>query len=155
MKINIIACGTKPPAWIQQGYQEYIQRLSNEFTINLIEVSISKRTRGADLNRLIKCEGECMLNTIHSSDWVVALTEQGQLWNNQQLAMQLQTWRERGSNLCLLIGGPDGLSQEVLARAQQHWSLSPLTFPHLLVRILLVEQLYRAFSILNRHPYHR
>jgi len=155
MKINIITVGAKAPQWVQQGYDEYARRLKGELAVNLIEIPTSKRTRGAALNRLVKWEGEQMLNALRSSDWVVALTEQGQLWDTRQLAKQLQAWREKGCDVSLLIGGPDGLAVESLARAQQQWSLSLLTFPHLMVRILVVEQLYRAFSILNQHPYHR
>lgn len=155
MKINIISVGNKAPLWVKQGYEEYIKRLKGEFTINSIEIPMAKRTRGAILDRLIQVEGEQILASIGRYDWVVALTEQGQLWNTQELSAQLQIWRNQGHSLSFMIGGPDGFSTQVLARAQQHWALSPLTFPHLIVRILLAEQLYRAYSILCQHPYHR
>ncbi len=155
MKINLITVGKRPPEWIQQGYTEYAKRLSHHCTMNLVEIPAAKRAQGADIAQLRQREGEQMLQAIPQGNWVVTLTEHGQLWDTMQLARQLQTWRDKGYGLSLLIGGPDGLSAECVARAQQQWSLSLLTFPHLLVRILVVEQLYRAFSILHQHPYHR
>lgn len=155
MKITLIAVGTKMPAWVQEGYQAYAKRLPSDFTIRCIEISASKRSKGVDIKRLIHQEGERMCAAIPAGDYVVALTEHGQLWNTQQFAAKLQIWRDTSRDVSMLIGGPEGLAPQCLAVAQQQWSLSPLTWPHPLVRILVAEQLYRAWSILHRHPYHR
>jgi 23S rRNA (pseudouridine1915-N3)-methyltransferase len=151
MKIRLIAVGKQMPSWVQVGYQEYARRCA----LDLIEIPTGRRTKNADIQRLIQREGEQMLAAIPPKDIVVVLDERGQLWNTQQLAQKLQQWQESAVGISLLIGGPDGLAPACFARAQQKWSLSPLTLPHLLVRIIVAEQIYRALSILQHHPYHR
>jgi 23S rRNA (pseudouridine1915-N3)-methyltransferase len=155
MKISLIAVGKRMPDWVTAGFQEYVQRLPADYAIKLIEISATKRTKGADINRLLQGEGEKILAAIPSGDRIIALTERGQLWDTQGLAQQLQIWRDGGCGLSLLVGGPEGLPPACLARAHHRWSLSPLTFPHPLVRILIAEQIYRAYSLLHNHPYHR
>jgi len=155
VKISLIAVGKRPSDWVQTGYEEYAKRLPPDWALRLIEIPAGKRGKNVDLNRLIQREGEQMLAAIPAGDWVVALTEHGQLWNNQQLARQIQSWQEKGGGLSLLVGGPEGLAPACLAKANLQWSLSSLTFPHPLVRILVAEQLYRCFTILQNHPYHR
>lgn len=155
MRINVIAIGKRMPAWVTEGYQDYVMRFPADFPIRLIEISAGKRTKGANISRLIQQEGEQMNAAIPAGDQVVALTEKGQLWSTSALSKQMQSWQDAGGGLSFLIGGPEGLAASSLARAQWQWSLSPLTFPHPLVRILLVEQLYRGLSILRHHPYHR
>lgn len=155
MRINVIAVGKRMPGWVSEGYEDYVTRFPPDFPIRLIEIPAGKRTKGADIQRLMHHEGEQMNAAIVEGDHVVALTEQGQLWSTSALSKQLQNWQDAGGGLNFLIGGPEGLATQTLARAKWRWSLSPLTFPHPLVRILLVEQLYRALSILRHHPYHR
>ncbi|MFT3741220.1 MAG: 23S rRNA (pseudouridine(1915)-N(3))-methyltransferase RlmH [Gammaproteobacteria bacterium] len=155
MKISIIAVGKQMPSWVTTGYQDYVGRLPPEFKLQLTEITALKRHKGADLKRLIEREGAHMLTAIPPGSYTLALTERGQLWNTQQFAERLRHWQTEGQHLCLLIGGPEGLAPACLNQAHAQWSLSPLTFPHPLVRVLLAEQLYRAISILQQHPYHR
>ncbi|MFT5577986.1 MAG: 23S rRNA (pseudouridine1915-N3)-methyltransferase [Paraglaciecola psychrophila] len=155
MRLRLIAVGTKMPAWVAQGVQEYHKRLPPELKMELREIPLGKRGKGADLQRAISDEGRQMMAAIGASDWVVALDLSGKPWTTQTLAQQLQDWQRGGNNVSLLVGGPDGLAPECLARANSRWSLSALTLPHPLVRIVLAEQLYRAWTINNNHPYHR
>lgn len=116
---------------------------------------MAKRTKAADTGRLIQQEGERMLGALPKGARVVALDVRGRPWSTQQLAGQLEAWMAGGRDVALLVGGPDGLAPECLERAEQTWSLSPLTLPHPLVRVVVAEQLYRAWSITQGHPYHR
>ncbi|RKZ84389.1 MAG: 23S rRNA (pseudouridine(1915)-N(3))-methyltransferase RlmH [Candidatus Parabeggiatoa sp. nov. 1] len=155
MQIDLICVGQKMPSWVESGFNEYAKRLPIISRLNLIEISLRKRTKNADLVRLQRQEGEQMLAAIAQGAYVIALDECGQVWDSQQLAAQLTRWMQTYSTVALLVGGPEGLSDICLQRAQQRWSLSALTFPHQLVRIIVAEQLYRAWSWLNNHPYHR
>lgn len=155
MHISLIAVGTKMPAWVEQGVTEYTKRLPPEIKLAIREIPLGKRGKGADIQRAIDGEGKQMLAAIAPQDTVIALDVQGKPWSTEQLAQNLTRWQLEGDRISLLVGGPDGLAEECLARAQQRWSLSALTLPHPLVRILLAEQLYRAWSINNNHPYHR
>ncbi|WP_250656871.1 23S rRNA (pseudouridine(1915)-N(3))-methyltransferase RlmH [Alkalimarinus coralli] len=155
MKIKLIAVGTRMPSWVNEGYAEYARRMPAEFSLELIEVTLGQRGKNADIERVIKREGEQMLASVDSSDYVIALEVNGRNWSTEKLASQAENWQMGGRNVALLVGGPDGLSDACRARADQQWSLSPLTLPHPLVRVLLAEQLYRAWSITRNHPYHR
>ncbi|WP_163835461.1 23S rRNA (pseudouridine(1915)-N(3))-methyltransferase RlmH [Spartinivicinus ruber] len=155
MRVRLIAVGTKMPSWVDAGYNEYAKRLPSDCKLECCEISLGKRTKGSDLKRAQKKEGEQMLSAIASNDKVIALDLTGKPWSTEQLADQLSGWRLEGRNIALLVGGPEGLSPECLAKAEQKWCLSPLTLPHPLVRVLVAEQLYRAWSILQNHPYHR
>ncbi len=143
------------PSWVNEGYAEYARRMPAEFSLELIEVTLGQRGKNADIERVIKREGEQMLASVDSSDYVIALEVNGRNWSTEKLASQAENWQMGGRNVALLVGGPDGLSDACRARADQQWSLSPLTLPHPLVRVLLAEQLYRAWSITRNHPYHR
>ncbi len=153
MHTRLIAVGERMPAWVQQGYAEYAKRLSRELPLELVE--IPTRGEGRDRARAIATEGERMLAALPKAAHVVALDAAGAAWRSEELAARLQRWRLLGKDLAFLIGGPDGLAPAVLARADERWSLGPLTLPHPLVRILVAEQLYRAASLLAGHPYHR
>ena len=155
MRIKLIAVGTKMPAWVEQGVQEYQKRLPPEMKLEIRELPLGKRGKGADIQRAIQSEGQQMLAAIPERDFVVALDVKGKSWSTEQLAGELRNWQLEGDNISLLVGGPDGLAPECLARANKKWSLSGLTLPHPLVRILLAEQLYRAWTINNNHPYHK
>ena len=155
MLIRILAIGNKMPAWVTQGYHEYAKRLSSPFSLELIEIPAEKRTKNSDIPRLVEREGEKLLAASKSSHRIIALDVKGHSWTTEQLASRLDQWQHDGQNIDLLIGGPDGLSSACLQKAESKWSLSPLTLPHPLVRIILAEQLYRAWSILQGHPYHR
>lgn len=155
MRIHLLAIGTRMPGWVSAGYQDYAQRLPHECRLHLIEVAPAPRTKGTDLARAVREEGERMLDLIPKDAYVIALDVRGTQYSTEQLSAQLNGWLQNGQDVALLIGGPDGLSAGCLKRARQRWSLSTLTLPHPLVRIVLAEQLYRAWSILQNHPYHR
>jgi 23S rRNA (pseudouridine1915-N3)-methyltransferase len=155
MRINLIAVGTKMPSWVNDGVAEYSKRMPADFSLQITEIALGQRGKNADIERAIKKEGELMLAAIPERDHVIALEVGGKPWSTEQLAENAGHWRMSGNNVSLLVGGPDGLAPACLARANQKWSLSPLTLPHPVVRILLAEQLYRAWSILQNHPYHR
>jgi len=155
MKIKIITIGNKMPAWINEGYIEYAKRLPSHCAIELIEISMPKRSSSTSTDKLIEKESELLLNAIQSNDYVIALDEKGTQWSTKELAGELSRWQHLGQNVVLLIGGPDGLGDVCKQRADQLWSLSKLTLPHPLVRVMLAEQLYRAQSLLMNHPYHR
>ena len=155
MKVKVIAVGTKMPKWVDEGVKEYTKRLPRDFVVEFYEVALGNRSKGADLKKAIQSESKGMLEAVSERDWVIALEVKGKVWSTENLADQVKEWQMRGDNVALLIGGPDGLSEACRARADQQWSLSALTLPHPLVRILLAEQLYRAYSINQNHPYHR
>jgi 23S rRNA (pseudouridine1915-N3)-methyltransferase len=154
MQIRILAVGTKMPAWVTAACIDYGKRLPRNW-LKIIEIPLSARHKIRSVDAAITSEGEQLLSAINERDKVIALEVKGAYWSTQELTEQLASWQMQGNNISLLIGGPNGLSSECLVRAQQLWSLSPLTLPHPLVRIVLVEQLYRAWSILQNHPYHK
>jgi 23S rRNA (pseudouridine1915-N3)-methyltransferase len=155
MRITVIAVGGKMPAWVEQGINEYDRRMPRELKIHWREIPLVRRGRDTSPELLRSREGEKILKAIPARDKVIALDVRGKSWSTEQLAEQLRSWQMSGDNYSLLIGGPEGLSSECLERASQRWSLSDLTMPHPLVRILLAEQLYRAWTITANHPYHR
>lgn len=156
MKIRLLAVGMRQPAWVQAGYEEYARRLPAQCRLELIELPCAKRRgKHEDVKRLLAEEGQHMSAMIQDKDRVIALDERGSSWRTAELAQHLARWSQDGRNLALLIGGPDGLDTRCLARADLRWSLSALTLPHGLVRVLVAEQLYRAMSLLQGHPYHR
>ena len=155
MQIYLIAIGQRMDAWVQQAYDEFAKRLPHECRLKLIEIPANKRTKNTDLKRIIKDEGERLLAAIPSNSLVYALDAAGQQWSTEKLANQLEQWFVDGRNIVLLVGGPDGLSEQCKFRAEACLSLSKLTFPHPLVRIIIAEQIYRAWSIFKGHPYHR
>ena len=155
MRIRLICVGTKMPAWVETGYQEYAKRMPAEMTLELRELGLGHRGKGADLKRAIASEGDAMLAAIPKGDRVIALDVLGKPLSTEQLSEQLSDFQMQGGNLSLLIGGPDGLDPRCLAMAERKWSLSKLTLPHPLVRVVLAEQLYRAWTVLQGHPYHK
>lgn len=155
MKIRLLTITHNVPTWIEQGYEEYANRLPKPCALELIEIPAEKRTPQASLARLIKREGEKLLATCKTEHVRIALDVKGKLWSTEDLANQLAKWHQEGDNIDLLVGGPDGLSPQCIKEAKMCWSLSPLTFPHALVRVIVAEQLYRAWCILQKHPYHR
>lgn len=155
MQMNLIAVGQRVPAWVQQGYEEFARRLPPECRLQLHEIAAPRRGKSADIGRLIRREGERMLAAVPGGALVIALDEAGKPWSSAQLAERLSGWMHEGRDLAFLIGGPDGLAPGCRERADVAWSLSPLTLPHALVRIVVAEQLYRAWAIGRGHPYHR
>ena len=155
MRISIIAVGTRMPTWVQQGVDEYNRRLPRELGVTWLEIPLARRGKDTAGQATIAREGAQMLKAIPTGDRVIALDVEGKRLSTEGLAERLKSWQMSGDNYSLLIGGPDGLSEDCLARADQRWSLSDLTLPHPLVRALLAEQLYRAWTITVNHPYHR
>ena len=155
MQISLIAVGQKMPGWVNQGYAEYAKRMPSECSLHLIEIPLGKRSKNSDISRLMDREGEQMLAAIKKDTLVVAMEVAGRPWSTPQLAEKLSEWRQSGRNIALFVGGPEGLAPSCQKRADQKWSLSSLTLPHPLVRIVIAEQLYRALSILKNHPYHK
>lgn len=155
MRIHLIAVGQKMPAWVEQGYREYAQRMPAEARLALKEIAPGKRGKNADIARILQDEGQRMQAAIPKNSRIISLDVGGSRWSTEQLAERLQDWMGAGQDLSLLVGGPEGLSADCRALAQETWSLSPLTFPHPLVRVILAEQLYRAWTVLRNHPYHR
>lgn len=155
MRIQLIAVGTKMPAWVEQGYQEYARRFAADMNLHLTEIVAGKRGKNADIKRILQKEGEHTLAAIPKGNRIVTLEVTGAPWTTGQLAQNMEKWQMDGRDVSLLIGGPEGLSPECIAASEQRWSLSALTLPHPLVRIVVAESLYRAWSLNNNHPYHR
>lgn len=155
MHIHLIAVGQRMPAWVDTAYQEYAKRLPRECALKLVEIAPGKRGRNADVARTLRDEGERMLAAIPRDCHVVALEVGGRSWSTAQLAAQLEDWMGSGRDVALLVGGPEGMDEACRARADRLWSLSALTLPHPLVRVILAETLYRAWSVMAGHPYHR
>lgn len=155
MRIRLIAVGVKMPKWITEGYEDYAKRLPKDFSLELIEIPMSPRGKNTDITKAIRKEGDAMLDAIPAGDKVIAMEVLGKEWSTEQLAKQTEAWRMEGYHVSLLVGGPDGLDPRCSARADQKWSLSRLTLPHPMVRVLLSEQIYRAWTLMNNHPYHR
>ncbi len=155
MRIHLIAIGIRMPRWVQLGYDEYARRMPRECELVLKEIVPGKRSKNSDVRRIIRDEGRCMLAVIPPSSHIVALDLAGPNWSTAQVAEALSRWQNTGTDLSLLSGGPEGLSEECKTSTAETWCLSRLTFPYPLVRIIVAEQLYRAWSILRNHPYHR
>ena len=155
VNIHLIAVGQRMPSWVSQGYEEFAKRLPAECRLLLHEIPAPKRGKGAVVDRLRRQEGERIAATIPRGARMIALEVEGKLWSTEQLSAQLGQWMGEGRDVALLVGGPDGLDPPLSQRADNRWSLSPLTLPHPLVRVVIAEQIYRAWSILKGHPYHR
>jgi 23S rRNA (pseudouridine1915-N3)-methyltransferase len=155
MHIHLIAVGTRMPSWISQGYEDYARRLPRECSLRLVEIPPGRRSRTQSAAPAVEEESRRMLAAIPERSLVVALDVGGSAWDTPGLAARLQEWLQSGRDIVLLVGGPDGLSGDCLRRADLRWSLSALTLPHALVRVVLAEQLYRAWTIISGHPYHR
>jgi 23S rRNA (pseudouridine1915-N3)-methyltransferase len=155
MRIDLICVGQRMPRWVSEGYTEYARRLPREWHLQLHEIAPGQRARGQDARRAMQQEGQRMLRAMGDGGVVVTLDVRGSAWSTEQLAERLREWMDQGAHLKLLVGGADGLAPACRERASASWSLSKLTLPHPLVRIVLAEQLYRAWSIFQGHPYHR
>lgn len=154
MKIHLLVVGTRPPAWVATGFEAYAKRLPAQCALHLVEIPTPSRKQG-EVAKLRKEEGQQLLRRAPKDCYVVALSERGKTLSTRQLAQTMQEWMHEGRDAALLVGGADGLSQDCLQRADECWSLSALTFPHALVRVIVAEQIYRAWSIVTKHPYHR
>lgn len=154
MKIYILAVGNKMPAWIDEGFSEYVRRMPREAEVRLVEIKPEKRA-GKDIDKLLNIESERIQTALPVGCHIVVMDERGQQATTLQLAQMLLSWLASGRDMAFIIGGADGLHSAIPQLAHQKLALSALTLPHGLVRVLLAEQLYRAMMVNQRHPYHR
>lgn len=155
MRLVLVTATNRQPAWVEEGYAEYARRIRGNCTLELKEIALARRSPSMPVERAVEQEGERILAAVPAGAHVVELTERGAPWTTAELAQRLRSWMTVGAPVHLLVGGPDGLAQRCSERANEHWALSRLTLPHGLVRIVVAEALYRAWSVLEGHPYHR
>jgi len=155
MHIRLLAVGDRQPPWVDEAFTTYTRRLPREWKFRLDGLATVRRSRNDRSKNARDAEGELILGKLASDEQVVLLDERGRQLTSKILATRLSGWQADGRNLCFVIGGPDGVSKAVKQRADFTWSLSELTLPHGLARVLLAEQLYRAWSLHAGHPYHR
>lgn len=155
MKIAILAVGKNMPKWVCEGFTDYLNRLPKDCTVKLIEIPQEKRLKNANIQKICSVEEAKIHAAIPKGASCIALDRAGKMQDTKMLAKCLQSWHDNQQSICFVIGGPEGLSDAFLKQSDAIWSLSGLTFPHPLVRILLIEQIYRAWSIMINHPYHR
>ncbi len=155
LRVELVAVGTKPPSWVAEGIEQYVSRMRRECHFDIREIKTSDRNKKLTVSAHQEAEADSILDALQTSARVIALDSRGRNWSTEQLAAKIENWSQITSHLQFVIGGPDGLSDRVLTRADETWSLSALTFPHFLVRVLLSEQIYRALMVNANHPYHK
>lgn len=155
MRVHLIAVGTRMPEWVESAYRDYARRLPPEFQPVLHEIPAGKRGKNIPVERAIEQEARAMEKILPRDCLRIVLDERGKQWTTDDLAAHMREWPAARRDVALLVGGPDGLHPDIRAGAERLWALSKLTLPHPLVRVLLAEQLYRAWSINSNHPYHR
>ena len=155
MRLTVLCVGTRMPTWVDAGLQHYATRMPRECALEIRAFPVEKRPKSGAVSAQVQREGERLLAALAHNCLVIAVDERGKAWSTRQLAAYLEEWLSSGMDVAFLIGGPDGLSSACRERADYQWSVSALTLPHGLVRVIVAEQLYRAWSILRNHPYHR
>ncbi len=155
MRIKLLTIGTRMPQWVQQAYQEYAQRMPPVCQLELIEIVAKKRGKNADTVRILRDEAQLLQKAVPKGAIMIALDRQGKQIDTQSLADEMQSWIDNSQDVAIMIGGPEGIDPTLLQSAQKKWSLSALTFAHPVVRVMVAEQLYRAWSINANLPYHR
>jgi len=155
MHLLVAAVGQRMPDWVNEAWTEYSRRMPRSLALSLREIALLKRGKNADTQRLKAAESQALFNAMPARARVIALDVEGRRWSTEKLAANLEDWLGDGRDIGFMIGGPDGISADILQQADTRWSLGPLTLPHPLVRVVLVEQLYRAWTITQNHPYHR
>lgn len=155
MRINFICVGSKMPAWVNSGYEEYAKRLNKDVTVKLVEIAASKRSKASSAEKYKTEEAARIKKVLSKGAYVVVLDVNGKQLSTEKLSTQLGRWQHLGKDINLIVGGPDGLGDDIIQMANESWSLSQLTFPHPIVRVVVAEQIYRAWSMNNNHPYHR
>lgn len=154
MKLRIHSVAGKMPAWVQSGVDEYVKRLPREWVPEWVDLPLAKRARNVKTLDVVTQETDRLLRSVRS-DHVVLLDISGKNWSTEDLSAAMQSWQHEGRDVSWVVGGPDGVDDRLRQRAQQRWSLSRLTLPHPLVRVVLAEQLYRGWTVLQGHPYHK
>jgi len=155
MQLLVAAVGQRMPAWVNEAWTEYARRMPAAIRLVLREIALEKRGKNADTNRLTTIESQALYEAMPARARIIALDVEGRSWSTEQLSSNLEEWMGDGRDVGFMIGGPDGIAADILQKADTRWSLGPLTLPHPLVRVVLVEQLYRAWTITQNHPYHR
>jgi len=153
--IRLIAIGDRQPSWVDSAFAEYAGRLPRQWQFRLQEIATVQRNKGAVKNAAKEVEGAKILAQTKAAELVIVLDERGRQFTSRELAGKIDDWQTVGQDIVFVIGGPDGVAADVLQRANLTWSLSKLTLPHGLARVLFAEQIYRAWSLLSGHPYHR
>lgn len=154
MELRLIAVGQRMPCWVEEGWREFARRMPPQLPLRLLEVPLARHGKRRNINAALAEEGARVLAAAHHAR-IVALDCRGSLFSTAELALHMQRWMQDGRDVALLVGGPDGLYQDCLTQAEDRWCISPLTLPHMLVRVIVAEQLYRAWTVLQNHPYHR
>ncbi|MYB34789.1 MAG: 23S rRNA (pseudouridine(1915)-N(3))-methyltransferase RlmH [Gammaproteobacteria bacterium] len=155
LKITLLAVGDRMPTWIDQGFFEYQKRIVRPFRLSLVQIPALRRPKGADMARIRQQEESRILNSVPDSACLIALDKRGLNRTTKQVAQNMKNWLDQREPVALAIGGPEGFSEEFIGMCSEVWSLSNLTFPHGLARVIVAEQLYRGYSILQGLPYHR
>ena len=155
MHIRLVAVGDKQPSWVDAAFKEYAGRLPRQWKFRLDAIATAQRSKNTPPAGARQAEGEKVIASIRPGEFVVLLDERGKALSSRDLGEHLTDWQSAGRDLCFLIGGPDGVSDECAARADFRWSLSRMTLPHGLARVIFSEQLYRAWTLTQGHPYHR
>ncbi|NKB62647.1 MAG: 23S rRNA (pseudouridine(1915)-N(3))-methyltransferase RlmH [Gammaproteobacteria bacterium] len=155
MNIHLLVVGEKMPQWVEQGYKEYEKRIRGRVKLQLLEIPTLKRGKNADIKRIIQQEEQKVISAIPSGAHMIALDRMGKTLSTLDISSRMDQWLGEGRPIVLLVGGPEGFSRALLNQADEVWSLSALTFAHPLVRVMLAEQIYRCYSILEGLPYHR
>ena len=155
MQLTVAAVGQRMPAWVQQAWAEYARRFPRGLSLDLKEVPLARRGGNAVIDSLREAECSALLNAVPAGFRQIALDQRGRQWTTAELAGELENWMRDERGVCFLVGGPDGLAEDCRAQADELWSLGRLTLPHPMVRAILAEQLYRAWTITQNHPYHR
>lgn len=154
MELRLIAVGRRMPHWVEEGWREFARRMPSQLPLRLLEVPLGRRGGRRNINEALAEEGARVLAAAGNAR-IVALDCQGSLLTTTELALRMENWMQDGRDVALVVGGPDGLYRNCLTQAEYRWCLSPLTLPHMLVRVIVAEQLYRAWTVLQNHPYHR
>ena len=155
MKLRILAVGTRMPLWVQQGFNDYHQRIKGCCQLDLVEIPLAKRSKTSDIKRVVEQEAAAIERQLRPRENAVLLDVLGKPLDTEKLATKLADWQMRGQDTAFIIGGPDGVHSRIKQAAAEIWSVSALTLPHPMARLILVEQLYRGLMINSNHPYHR
>ncbi len=155
MQLLVAAVGQRMPRWVNEAWTEYARRMPAGLGLSLREITLAKRGKNADTRRLTAVESTALYAAMPKGARIIVLDVKGQTWSTEKLASNLEAWMGDGRDVGFMIGGPDGISPEIMQKADNRWSFGPLTLPHPLVRVVLAEQLYRAWTITQNHPYHR
>ena len=155
MKIKILSLGDKPPKWVTDGFDEYKKRLSKSIPLELIELPIAKRIKTGNPKLWMEQEAKTILSKLNPNDYLVILDVASKVISTEELASKMDSWKQNSPNVVILIGGPDGIDQSIKSISKEKISISKMTFPHPIVRIIIAEQLYRAYTILEGHLYHK